>query len=280
MSSATQTLNFAIASPGNRLSRLLWMVSCSLLVSASHGRAHQPDPVISPYVQRPPVIDGKLSEWPASDFITVTPQTGVFDAESDSTADPGDLSFAFSVSNDDRYLYFAIRTTDDILVVDDNRDPSEKAGRPYMDDAIEIFIDGDHSHSPDGRDEEGIEYRTGGEFAVVANGAVSSSYSGFPRTNGDSLVWSSAGSYPPSPAAAYQAPWDTTGGEFGIEVRINLAVMGAGVGPGSRVGFTVSAHDDDDGGERDAALYWKGLSPSCWKNESGWGDVLLSKRPK
>ena len=147
MGTATQTLNLAIASPGNRLSRLLWMVSCSLLVSATHGRAHQPDPVISPYVQRPPVIDGKLSEWPASDFITVTPQTGVFDAESDSTADPADLSFAFSMSNDDRYLYFAIRTTDDILVVDDNRDPSEKAGRPYMDDAIEIFIDGDHSHS-------------------------------------------------------------------------------------------------------------------------------------
>ncbi len=39
MSTATQTLNLAIASPGNRLSRLLWMVSCSLLVSASHGRA-------------------------------------------------------------------------------------------------------------------------------------------------------------------------------------------------------------------------------------------------
>ena len=87
MSTATQTLNLAIASPGNRLSRLLWMVSCSLLVSASHARAHQPDPVISPYVQRPPVIDGKLSEWPASDFVSVTPQTGVFDAESDSTGD-------------------------------------------------------------------------------------------------------------------------------------------------------------------------------------------------
>ena len=57
-------------------------------------------------------------------------------------------------------------------------------------------------------------------------------------------------------------------------------LMGAGVGPGSRVGFTVSAHDDDGGGERDAALYWKGISPSCWKNESGWGDVLLSAKPK
>ncbi|MBQ42693.1 MAG: hypothetical protein CME15_09565 [Gemmatimonadetes bacterium] len=115
------------------------------------------------------------------------------------------------MSNDDRFMYFAIRTTDDILVVDDHRDPS-------------------------------------------------------------------AGSYQPPPAAACQASWDTTGGEFAIEVRINFAVMGAGVGPGSRVGFTVGAHDG--GGGRDAALHWKGPSPSCWQNESDWGDVLLSKRPK
>ena len=237
--------------------------------------------MISPYVgERPPVLDGDLSDWAAADFITVTPQTGVFDAESDSTDDPADFSFAFSVSNDDRYLYFAFRITDDILVLDDHPDPSEKEGSPWKDDAIEIFIDGDHSHSPDGRDEKGVEYRTGGEFAVVANGAVTSSFSGFPLTNGDSLVWSSAGSYRAPPAAAYQAPWDTTGGEFSIEVRINFAVMGADVGPGNLVGFTVSAHDDDDGGERDAALYWKGISPSCWKNEFGWGDVLLSAKPK
>jgi len=48
------------------------------------------------------------------------------------------------------------------------------------------------------------------------------------------------------------------------------------VGPGSTIGFTVSVHDDDDGRGRDAALYWKGISPSAWKNEAGWGDLILS----
>jgi len=41
----------------------------------------------------------------------------------------------------------------------------------------------------------------------------------------------------------------------------------------------VSAHDDDDGEGRDVALYWKGISPSAWKDEAGWGDLVLSPVP-
>jgi len=33
--------------------------------------------------------------------------------------------------------------------------------------------------------------------------------------------------------------------------------MDEAVSPGSTIGFTISAHDDD-GSNRDAALYWKG----------------------
>jgi hypothetical protein len=243
-----------------------------------HGTlAHDSHPIVSPYVTRAPIIDGDLSEWDTSSFIHVTPQTGTFDAESDSTDDPNDLSFAFGVANDDQYLYVAVRVTDDLLVLDTNKDSSDKDARAWMDDAVEIFIDGDHSHSPDARDPEGVEFKTGGEFSIVVNGAVTSKMSGFPLTNGDPRYWTSAGSYESPPGAAYQSPWDSKTKGFVVEARFNYRIAGDSVGPGSRIGFTVSAHDDDDGGGRDAALYWKGVSPHCWKNEAGWGDLLLSR---
>ncbi len=247
------------------------------LVAMVHGTlAHDPQPIVSPYVTEAPVMDGDLSDWDQSTFIHVTPQTGTFDAESDSTDDPNDLSFAFGVANDGQYLYVAVRITDDLLVLDTNRDPSDKEALAWMDDAVEVFLDGDHNHSPDARDSEGIEFMTGGEFSIVANGAVTSRMSGFPLTNGDPDHWTSAGSYGPPPGAAYQSPWDGQTQGFIVEARFNYRIMGESVGPGSRIGFTVSVHDDDDGGGRDAALYWEGISPHCWKNEAGWGDLILS----
>ena len=115
------------------------------------------------------------------------------------------------------------------------------------------------------------------EFSVVANGAVTSRMSGVPLSNGDPTYWISQGSYGPAPGAAYQAPWDTTRKEFVIEARFHYRIMGEFVGLGSTIGFNVSAHDDDDGGGRDAALYWKGVGFHNWQDEAGWGDVVLSR---
>ena len=238
--------------------------------------AHDPEPLVSVYVSEPLAIDGDLGDWDLSRFTHVTPQSGVFDAESGTAEDSTDLSFSFGVANDDEYLYVAVLIVDDILVLDTNEDPADKEARAWMDDAVEIFIDGDHSHSPDARDAEGVEYKTGGEFSIVANGAVTSTMSGVPKKGGDPRYWTSAGSYGPPPGAAYQAPWDVERKGFAVEARFNFGIMGEGVSPGSRIGFTVSAHDDDDGRGRDVALYWKGRSPSCWKDEGGWGDLVLA----
>jgi hypothetical protein len=240
------------------------------------GPQSQGPSLVSGYVDSAPSIDGVLSEWDTTAFVRVTPLTGVFDAESGATDDPDDLQFAFAVANDAQYLYVAVRVTDDVLVLDTNADPADKDARAWMDDALEIFIDGDRSRSPDARDPAGVEFRTGGEFSIVANGAVTSRMSGFPQTNGDPRYWTSAASYPPPAAAAYRSPFDTTVGGFSVEARFAFRVMGEGVGPGDRIGFTVSAHDDDNGNGRDAALYWRGISPSCWKDEAGWGELLLS----
>ena len=259
-----------------RRSATLFAATVSLVVAVN---AHDPNPLHSPYTAKAPTIDGDLSEWANADFIEVTPANGVFDRESGITDDPNDFTFAFAVRNDGDYLYVAVRIIDDVIVIDSNPDHEDLHARAWMDDAIEIFIDGDHSHSPDGRDTAGVEFQTGGEFAVVGNGAVTSDQSGFPGTGADPEFWTAAASYPPSPAPAYSAPYDTAGGELHFEARLNYRIMGEQIGPGSRIGFTVSAHDDDDGEGRDVALYWKGISPSAWKNEAGWGDLILSPVP-
>lgn len=255
------------------------LIAVLSLALAAAAAAHEPSPLVSPYTTAAPTVDGDLSDWDRSAFVEVTPASGVFDTESATTDDPADLSFSFAVANDAEYLYVAMVVTDDILVLDTNPDPSHKDARAWMDDAVEIFLDGDHSHSPDARDAAGVEFETGGEFSVVANGAVTSKMSGAPLKNGDPDFWISAASYGPAPGAAYQAPWDRERGEFFIEARFHYRIMGEGVGPGSTIGFTVSAHDDDNGGGRDAALYWKGTGSSNWKNEGGWGDVTLSTAP-
>ncbi|HJP31607.1 MAG: sugar-binding protein [Candidatus Latescibacteria bacterium] len=255
------------------------MLLCTLAGLATiPTHAHDSDPLLPAFVSTAPVIDGDLSEWKDTPFIEVTPQNGVFDGEAGETESPQDFSFHFAVASDEQYLYVAVRIVDDILVLDTNPDPAELHTRAWMDDAVEIFIDGDHNHAPHARDSLGIEFKTGGEFSVVANGAVTSDQSGVPGRGNDPEAWTSAGSYGPK-GAAYAAPWDSTTGGFQIEARLNHRIMGEAVGPGSRIGFTISAHDDDDGGDRDVALYWKGISPSAWKDESGWGDLILAPVP-
>ena len=112
--------------------RICVIGSMFCLVAMIHAvLAHDPHPIVSPYVTKAPTIDGDLSDWDTSIFVRVTPQTGVFDGESDSTDDPNDLSFAFGAANDDRYLYMAVKITDDVLVLDTNRDPSDKDARAW-----------------------------------------------------------------------------------------------------------------------------------------------------
>ena len=181
---------------------------CTLVIFAAccSVSAHDPDPLTTTYVSTPPQIDGDLADWDLATFVLVEPDSGVFDAESGMTDDPRDQSFSFGVASDGKYLYMPVMIVDDVLVVDSNKDPADREARAWMDDTVEIFLDGDHSHSPDGRDREGVEYQTGGEFAIVANGAVTSSYSGFPLTHGDSDFWTSATSYGPPPCGGLSIP--------------------------------------------------------------------------
>jgi hypothetical protein len=210
-------------------------------------------------------LDGNLDDWKGIPFVAVTPQNGVFDLESGTTDDPADISYRFAVCHDGQALYVAVETTDDVLSLDDTR-TGETHALAWQDDAVEVFIDGNRNRAPHARDKEHTEYPFGGEFSLVANGAATSNCTAWPDTFGKPDFWQGATSCERLPDGSWRLRY---------EYRLTWNVMGGKVRPGDRIGFTIGIQDDDDGDKRDHALYWLGLTPHCWKDEAGWGDVYL-----
>ena len=235
---------------------------------------------MSPYCSAPKKIDGNISDWEGAEFKTVTPRNGTFDAETGSTSDQNDIRYKFSVANDEKYLYAVVVIHDDKIVIDNCRNPKDKNACCWMDDAVEFFIDGNHNRAPDARDLKGNEKKTGGEFSITANGATTSFYSGYPKTFGNPEYWTGASSYSRNPTKAYKSPWDCKTKTYVIEAMFHLKnITGRDFKNGGTIGFTIGVQDDDNGNEREYALYWQGRSPSCWKDEGAWGNVVLSGKP-
>jgi hypothetical protein len=212
------------------------------------------------------VLDGKLDEWRGARFTGVTPENGVFDLESAVTRDPADLSYRFAVCHDGTALYVAVEVTDDVLKLDDTA-AGETHAKAWWDDAVEVFLDGNHNRAPDARLKDGSEYAYGGEFSLVANGAATSNCTAWPDSFGKPDFWQGATSIEQRPGG---------GVVLRYEYRLTWAVMGGKIRPGDTIGFTLGVQDDDNGGDRDHALYVVGFTPHCWQNENGWADVVLS----
>ena len=225
-------------------------------------------PLVAPY-RKNIKLDGNFKDWRGIPFVRVTPQTGTFDSEAKSTTNPNDLSFRFAVCHDDGALYVAVEVKDNAVWADSSA-PGSFEAPAWDDDAIEVFIDGNHNRAPDARALDGSELKWGGEFSLVANGAAMSNYSGFPRTFGQPNFWQGA--------TNWKKLKQGQPGVICYEFRLCWNVMGGKVRPGDTIGFTLAAQDDDDGGGREHSFYWKASSPHGWQNEAAWGEVYL--KPK
>lgn len=210
-------------------------------------------------------LDGKLDDWQGVPFTSVTPQNGVFDPQPPRTDSPEDLSFRFAVCHDADALYIAVEVTDDSISTD-SCPPGSISCPAWDDDAVEVFIDGNHNHAPNSRLPDGSELKFGGEFALIANGAANSDYSGYPRSFGER--WQGATNW----KSVQQGD-----GTVRYEMRITWNAMGGNLRAPGRVGFSLSVQDDDEGGRRDHALYFIGAPDRPFTDERWFADLLLSR---
>ena len=241
-----------------------------LLAPAFAAPAKTPEaPLVAPFREHIK-LDGDFVDWRGIAWTYVAPQSGVFDSEAKTMTDPNDLSFRFAVCHDEDALYVAVETRDNAVWAD-STPPGNIEAPAWDDDAIEIFIDGNHNRAPDARAVDGSETKFGGEFSIVANGAATSQFSGFPRTFGQPNGWSGA--------TNWKHLKQGQPGLIRTEFRLTWNAMGGNVRPGQSIGFTLAAQDDDGGG-REHSLYWKAQPTHGWQNEGAWGTVYLQPKPR
>ncbi|MBE7503295.1 MAG: hypothetical protein HS113_24015 [Verrucomicrobiales bacterium] len=225
-----------------------------------------------------PTIDGVISpdEWTraggaAGDFWAVTVVTdadgnpalrgGTIGDAGTIPTDNTDLSYVIYAGFDAQNLYVAVRVKDNLLVSDDAAEGSAN-GNTWMDDSVEVFVDGDNSNYPN-RDTTGTNPQvvgSGGQFVITVNNAYREAEAGNPGY-GPGQAWE-----------ALTAPLaDGTG--YAAEFRIALAAIGHPK-PGDVIGFTVGVNDDDDGAGGERQVIWVGRPHT----EVTYGNLLLGGR--
>lgn len=184
-------------------------------------------------IGNPPTIDGDLSDWPMAQFLPMTKATA---AQANGSWDTGvandtNSSARYYVRWDLTYLYVAIAAADDI------RQTPNSGSAISNNDAIEIFVDGNHSRSTTyGTDDWQLVY-SADKAKVASQGTV--------------VAW---------PAGTHEA-WGGTSPAFTVEAAIPWSILGgAAATPGRVVGFDLKLDDNDgDNGttrDRDLILYY------------------------
>jgi hypothetical protein len=173
--------------------------------------------------------------------------------------DSQDLGIQVFAGYDTDNLYVAVRVQDDILS-EDSAEAESQNGETWMDDSVEIFIDGNNSNFAT-RDTSGTNpdvVGSGGQFVISVNNAIRDQEAGNPGYGED------------EPWYALVVTGDTG---YEAEFRIALNVIG-NPKPGDVIGFTVGVNDDDDGGPAERQILWVGIPHT----EASYGNLLLEGR--
>jgi Carbohydrate family 9 binding domain-like len=292
-----------------RLSRVACLLVVGTLVLLSNAFCQSTAPksriagkqfMVARYTKTPPVIDGvfSLSEWGRAIPVYVegtsspatppgvVPNIGLpylFPPDS-----PADSSFKIYALYDDNNLYVAVDVTDDIIICD--------GPVPYLDDDVEILIDGD---------------RRPGDAHMAVNCGPNNPNCPNPVVNneGFQLITSVCNQSMTVPSNNPSIIWESMAGlrphGFVVEFRIPLSSIntidtswfsnpfpGSGFRspqPGDIIGFNVNVGDDDNGGlsylrtepapHTDSATAWDGRSVGWYIfSEADWGNLYLAPR--
>ena len=209
-----------------------------LILRPRPGQARLP----SYFVTAPPVLDGSLSDWSDDGAVTVDALTAAaFDCAAATATclppSPGDASMEVRSRWTPHMLYFAVSVRDDTIVTDNPE-------AWYLDDGIEISIDGFNDVSWNGPDDHG--------YSLTADGRA------LDKGNSTPL----------------QAVIGHRFGGWDAEIAIPVSSIGAGtLDVGRLMGLNLGLIDDDDGDDWESKLAWTGTG--TWQVDPGWARLAF-----
>jgi len=197
-----------------------------------------PRPELVAYrVQTPPVIDGDLGEWGEVGQLTFSAAAADYHWGKPLLA--MDPRAVISARWDDRNLYLSFAVRDASIVTDSGT-------RHWQDDGIEVALDGAYDRTPGGPGDYLLTFRPDGAF-----------------TNMDQAA----------PAVVRAVGIGASG--YNMELAIPLASLSSKtVAEGARMGITFGLRDDDDGGDVDGYIIWKGSD--TLQGQAGFADLRFT----
>jgi hypothetical protein len=188
---------------------------------------------------QPPDIDGKPDAvWSKARRYWI--RNNAYSPASDSA----DLGANFRAMWDADNLYVLVKVTDESL-----RNDSDEF---WQDDSVEVFIDADNSKSAEYGDNDFQYYF---EWAETNPGMGESKHS---RTDGVEFAMRRM-------EAGYR-----------MEIKIPWSTLGVRPSMGATIGLDVHVNDDDDGGDRDTKLMWRGVEDNATYSPRALGTAELA----
>lgn len=195
-------------------------------------------------------IDGTIGagEWSDASVVNAfnnTPVSGVSGGTSD-------ISGNFQLKWDPSNLYLLYQITDDARQIDSsNNDPGNL--NSFEDDSIELYFDVNNSNAGSlTLIDQNYQYRFGLENNELETGPLDAPQSGISFVHTD------------------------IGTSYQMEISIPWSTLGFTATLGNSLGFDAALNDDDDGGARDAQLFWNAINESAFNDASQWGDIQLT----
>jgi hypothetical protein len=157
-----------------------------------------------------------------------------------------DCSASYKAMWDADNLYLLVDVTDDTLKNDSDPDLW------YQDDCVEVFIDGDNAKSQNYGDNDGQYHfdwdRTRPSMDRFEHGRL------------DGIEFAMV----------------TTDNGYRTEIKFPWSTLGIKPSAGTKIGLDVHVNDDDDGGDRDTKLTWRGKEDNAWQTPSAFGTAELT----
>jgi hypothetical protein len=186
-----------------------------------------------------PVIDGKVDDvWAAVKPLPIS------NPIVPTVSSPADASGQFRVLYDADNLYALVDINDDKLYND--------SSSAYLDDSVELYVDGLNTKGPSPLSGFARQYTFGWTATDIQGTNTDTTGVGFAQMN--------------------------VPGGWRIEIKLPWQAVVGGPAPiGKLIGIDSFYNDDDDGGDtREAQISWHSMSSNDWQIPSDWGTALVT----